>query len=268
MKNKIIFTGLIFAVFMVVVFTASAATTITLKVEKNGKGTISSDDGKINCGSDCKEIYYSGGSINLYATSAKGFAFDKWTGNACGDSIGVGISTSTEITIGQCQVSLYYKNNKTITAVAHFKKVSISSSSSKSSKSPSSKSYSSKSSKSSASSTPLTYTLKINKSGKGYVSDEYGRITCGMDCKEEYVAGSKIASSVKLRAVPNGGYVFKKFAPEKECTSVYSDGFGFNDNGNLFVGQAFAYEPAENVVCVTTMDKNKTITAVFEKIKK
>ena len=65
-------------------------------------------------------------------------------------------------------------------------------------------------------------------------------------------------------AVPNGGYVFEKFSPEKECSSVYSGGFGLNDN--KLTKQAFAYGPAENVICVTTMNKNKTITAVFKKI--
>lgn len=247
MNKKIIFVGLVFVLFASVIFTANAATKVSLKVQKQGNGVITSDDGKINCGKDCSEVYYSGGSIYLYATSAKGFAFDKWTGTACGDSIGIGISTSTEVTIGQCQVSLNYNKNKTITAVAHFKKTSGSSSS--------------KSSSSSATTTKI-YILNVNKSGKGYVSVEDNRIACGKDCKGEYKGGD----TVKLRAVPDGGYVFKKFMPEKECSSVYSDGFGFNDN--KLIKQVFAYGAAENVVCVTTMNKNKTITAVFEKIKK
>jgi len=137
------------------------------------------------------------------------------------------------------------------------------SSSSRSSKSSSSKLSSSKSSRSSATTTK-SYTLKINKSGKGYVSDEDKRIDCGTNCKEEYVAGSKSGDRVKLTAVPDGGYVFEKFTPAKECSSVYSGGFGLNDN--KLIKQALAYGPGENVVCVTTMNKNKTITAVFKKI--
>ena len=273
MKNKkIIFAGLSLAVFMGVVFSANAAKQVTLKVEKNSKGTVTSDDGKINCGSDCKEIYYSGGSINLYAKPANGFTFDNWTGNACGDAIGMGISTSTSGAMGSCQVSLYYNSNKTITATAHFKKISgTGSSSSKSSKSSSSKSSKSSSSKSSSSrfsssksssssaTSTSTYTLKINKSGKGYVSDG-GNLACGTKCQDKYLAGAE----VKLTAVPDGGYVFEKFSPEKECSSVYSGGFGFNDK--QWIKQTFAYGPAENVVCVTTMNKNKTITAIFKKI--
>src|SRR3989344_3615529 len=136
-----------------------------------------------------------------------------------------------------------------------------------SSKSSSSKASSSKSSKSSATTTNTTsksYLLKINKSGKGYVSDEDKRIDCGTNCKAEYVAGSKSGDRVKLTAVPDAGYVFEKFTPAKECLSVYSGGFGLNDN--KLIKQALAYGPGENVVCVTTMNKNKTITAVFKKI--
>ena len=110
------------AVFMTVVFSANAATKVTLIVEKTGKGTITSSDGKINCGTVCRVVAYSGGSIDLYATPAKDFTFDKWTGNACGDAVGTGISTSTSGAMGMCQVSLYYNSNKTIKAVAHFKK--------------------------------------------------------------------------------------------------------------------------------------------------
>ena len=399
MNKKIIFAGLSLAVFMAVVFSASAATKVTLKVEKNGKGTVTSNDGKINCGSDCKEVYSSGGSVVLTATPAEGFTFDKWTGNACLDT---GYEYK-DVTIGHCTVSLEGKS-KTLTAKAHFKKVpSSSSSSSKSSKSSSSKSSkssssskssvsatattptikvvspnggevwkagttknivfkgnlmnepvtitifnsgssdsegglasvgiigdsvtssngkkstfswpipttteqrndykisirytnnskdpnailydesdktftiknkanttssksaSSKSSKSSSSkssksstTSASTYTLKINKSGKGRVSDG-GRLNCGTICKETYWAGAE----VKLTAVPDGGYVFEKFSPEKECSSVYPDGLGVNDK--QWIKQALAYVAGENVVCVTTMNKNKTITAVFKK---
>ena len=430
MKNKkIIFAGFVFAVFFAVALSANSANAgfwdwfkdgsdntaavakaakIALGVEKNGKGTVTSDDGKINCGRDCKEVYYSGGSVVLTATPAEGFIFDKWTGNTCLDK---GYEYK-DVTIGHCTVSLKGKS-KNLTAKAHFKKISegsgggggggattgtatdapspksrkgdssssilkdnesannttptikvvspnggevwkagtkknivfkgnlikekvylnlewggsgggnvfigesitsgnsknstyswtipatteqrndykisarypnfvpndtvpaviIDSSdktftiksnfspfSSKSSKSSSSRSSkSSSSSKSSATST-YTYTLKINKSGKGYVSVEDNRIACGTDCEGEYKDGD----TVKLRAVPDGGYVFDRFSPGKECSSVYSGGFGLNDN--KLTKQAFAYGPAENVVCVTTMNKNKTITAVFKKI--
>lgn len=192
---------------------ASKTKQYTLSVSKSGSGVVTSDDGKINCGSDCKEIYYSGGSINLYATSAKGFAFDKWTGNACRNSIGVGISTSTETTIGQCQVSLYYNENKTITAKAHFKKISSSSSSSKSS---SFKSYSSKSSISSAEATSTTATIKV-------VSPNGGEV---------WIAGTKKNISFKgnLRAIVDiylewsGGslYIGESIISDKSKTSTYS----------------------------------------------
>ena len=59
---------------------------------------------------------------------------------------------------------------------------------------------------------------------------------------------------------------FERFAPERECSSIYSGGFGVNDN--KLTKQAFAYGPAENVVCVTIMNKNKGIAAHFKKISK
>ena len=371
------------------------AAKIALRVEKNGKGTVTSDDGKINCGRDCKEVYSFGGSaVSLTATPTEGFTFDKWTGNMCDESnTNRSVSKSTGITKGYCRVSFGGKS-QIMTTTAHFKKFSSSSSSSKSSSSKSSSSRSSKSSSSSKSSTitptikvvspnggevwrtgtkkninfkgnlkaivdisiewggessytgayigesvtldkgkissyswtipatleerndyrirvnykggqgsdlsdktftiknassssssksskssksrsskssssskssatsTYTYTLKINKSGKGYVSDgsEKRGIDCGTDCSEKYWDGAE----VKLTAVPNGGYVFEKFTPGKECSSIYSGGFGLNDN--KLIKQAFAYGPAENVICVTTMNKNKTITAVFKKI--
>lgn len=208
---------------MAVVFTANAATKTTLKVEKNGKGTVASNDGKINCGSDCKEVYYSSGSIHLYATSAKGFTFDKWAGNACGDSVGVGISTSTEITIGQCQVSLYYNKNKTITAVAHFKKISgASSSSSKSSKSFSSKSYSSKSSSSSSVPKPtkeiilqlLKDSLFDSKCSSERVAGEYG--SCMIDI-------SKTDNKWIITAIYDGLYDDSIKAIKIRATVTYQD---------------------------------------------
>lgn len=265
-NKKIIFAGLVFAVFFAVALSANSvnaafwdwfragddnvaavakATKVSLNVQKQGKGVITSDDGKINCGTDCKEVYFSGGSIHLYATSAKGFAFDKWTGNACGDSIGIGISTSTEITIGQCQVPLNYNKNKILTAKAYFKKISkeiddwnTPSTATDGTATDNGNTSSAYAGRSSAAS---SYTLKVNKSGgKGNVSDG-GRLNCGRVCVEKYWPSSE----VKLRAVPDGGYVFKNFTPEKECASSY---------GNHY-----------EAYCVTTMDKNKIITVVFKK---
>ena len=139
-----------------------------------------------------------------------------------------------------------------------FQKISGTGSSSSKSKSSSSRSSkSSSSSKSSATST-YTYTLKINKSGKGYVSDG-GNLACGTKCQDKYWAGAE----VKLTAVPDGGYVFEKFTPGKECSAIYSGGFGFNDN--KLIKQAFAYGPAENVVCVTTMNKKQNHYGDFQK---
>ena len=84
--------------------------------------------------------------------------------------------------------------------------------------------------------------LKINKSGKGHVSDG-GRLNCGANCKETYWAGAE----VKLTAVPNGGYALEKFTPEKRMLSIYSGGFGLNDN--KLIKQAFATDRLKRHLC-------------------
>ena len=143
---------------------------------------------------------------------------------------------------------IYDESDKTFT----IKNASSSSLKSKSSSSRSSKSSSSKSSRSSATTTK-SYLLKIIKSGEGSVTDEQRQIVCGTGCKRDsgsYIAGSE----VKLTAVPNGGYVFEKFAPEKECPIVGKGGMGGDAGTDTYT------------VCQTIMNKSKTITAHFKKI--
>ena len=265
MKNKkIIFAGLSFAVFMAVVFSANAATTTpTIKV-------VSPNGGEVWKAGTTKNIVFKGNLMNEPVDILL-----NWSGNSMliGDIVTSERKNHTypwaiPATLEQrndYKVLVYYRNviynnnnikdesDKTFTI-----KNKANTTSSKSASSKSSKSSSSKSSKSSAASTS-TYMLKINKSGKGNVSDG-DRLNCGTNCKETYLAGTE----PKLTAVPDGGYVFEKFSPEKECSSIYPDGLGVNDK--QWIKQTFAYVAGENVVCVTTMNKNKTITAVFKKI--
>jgi len=53
-----------------------------LTVSKTGDGTIISDDGSINCGTDCNENYASGTQVVLTAKPATGSIFKEW-GRAC-----------------------------------------------------------------------------------------------------------------------------------------------------------------------------------------
>ncbi len=72
----------------------------TLTVTDVGLGTVTSNDGHINCGSNCTYNYNSGDQVTLTATAASGWAFSGWSG-AC---------TGT----GQCQ--LIMNQNVSVTA--------------------------------------------------------------------------------------------------------------------------------------------------------
>jgi len=57
----------------------------TLSVDKagTGSGTITSSDGKINCGSDCVAIYNAGAGVTLTAEEDPGSIFVGWSGGGC-----------------------------------------------------------------------------------------------------------------------------------------------------------------------------------------
>jgi len=294
MKNKkIIFAGMVVSAFVAVVLSANSAkasfwdlfkagddntaavasaatTTPTIKV-------VSPNGGEVWKAGTKKNIVFKGNlikepvTIAIQKPNSEGLVIG-WSitsGNGKTSTYSWDIPTTIEQR-NDYRIAIRYTNNpasnpnsavsdesdKTFT-IKSASSSSSKSSSSRSSKSSSSKSSSSKSSRSSA--TTTAYTLTVFKSGNGFISDG-GRINCGAVCREKYWPGSE----VKLTATPDGGYVFERFVPERECSSIYSGGFGFNDN--KLTKQAFAYGPAENVVCVTIMNKNKGIAAHFKKI--
>ena len=53
---------------------------LTANSAGTGAGTITSDDGKIDCVSDCSDIYIGGSEITLFATPYKGSTFSGWSG--------------------------------------------------------------------------------------------------------------------------------------------------------------------------------------------
>lgn len=65
---------------------------LTILKAGTGSGTVTSEDGKVSCGSDCEEIYTHGTSVTLTATPDTGFAFAGWSGSGC---TGTGTCTVT-----------------------------------------------------------------------------------------------------------------------------------------------------------------------------
>ena len=93
--------------------TASSQVAITptfgLTVNKagTGSGIVFSNDGKINCGNDCSELYPSGAVVNLTASANGGSTFVEWSG-ACNGP-------------GSCQVSM----NEARTVTAAFRRENV-----------------------------------------------------------------------------------------------------------------------------------------------
>ena len=74
-----------------------------LAISKSGLGLVTSDDGKINCGNQCKAPYSANSKIVLKAEAGDNYKFEKW--NGC-----------DKISNGQCQTTL----NKSKIVVAKF----------------------------------------------------------------------------------------------------------------------------------------------------
>ena len=60
--------------------TAIATNTLTVNKTGNGSGTVTSDDGRITCGTTCSASYTSGSTVVLTATPASGSIFTGWSG--------------------------------------------------------------------------------------------------------------------------------------------------------------------------------------------
>ena len=60
--------------------------TLTVKKAGSGNGTVTSIDGKINCGTDCSEMYVQETMVSLTPAPASGSTFAGWSGDAdCSD---------------------------------------------------------------------------------------------------------------------------------------------------------------------------------------
>jgi hypothetical protein len=83
---------------------------LTVKVEGDAAGTVTSSPAGINCGSDCSEIYEFGTGVTLTATPSGGAAFAGWSGACTGSS-----STCTLEMNGPKSVTATFTNKPVLT---------------------------------------------------------------------------------------------------------------------------------------------------------
>ena len=87
-------------------FTQNGATE-TLTVSSTGSGTVTSNDGYINCGGSCTHIYANGTTVTLTAAPSSGWSFNTWEDlglNPCN----VTMTSSAAITAAFSQIPLNY----------------------------------------------------------------------------------------------------------------------------------------------------------------
>jgi uncharacterized repeat protein (TIGR02543 family) len=76
-----------------------ATYTLTILKSGSGTGTVTSDDGAINCGSVCSQTYTSGTLINLTATPDANSGFENWSGDIYATAPTVPVIISGDMTI-------------------------------------------------------------------------------------------------------------------------------------------------------------------------
>jgi len=208
-----------------------------LTVTPSGSGTVTSNDGYINCGSTCNHTYSSGTSVTLNASPASGWSFSGWSG-ACngGGSCTVAMSTAQAVSATFTQNAPTYA--LTVTPSANGKVTSTdgyincgstcnhtysSGSSVTLNASPASGwSFSgwsgacngggsctvamstARAVSANFTQNASTYALTVTASGSGTVTSTDGYINCGNTCNHTYSSGT----SVTLNASPASGWSF------------------------------------------------------------
>ena len=102
--NRAVYVFIVAAIlYMAVVLSAQPAADPPLKVMKMGlgSGTVTSADGRINCGVDCDENYAGTDTVVLTATAAAGSTFAGWDVDQDGDT-----STTPDCTVNPCTLSM------------------------------------------------------------------------------------------------------------------------------------------------------------------
>ena len=244
-------------------FILNTSLSYLLSVSKSGSGsgTVTSDDGHINCGATCSYSYLGGTSVTLTAKPVQGSALAGWNGcdqvqgyvcvvtmNSARNvtatfSPGYLLSVSTvgngSITSGDDLIncgavcSAYFAVGSTVTLTAKPAQGFAFSAWSGCDQTRANVCTVAMNSPRGVTAYFLpTYALSVSKTGSGTVSSVDGHINCGSICSYSYIQGAQAT----LSAIPAPGYTFKSWAG---CNNV---------NGSY---------------CSVTMSSAKNVTASF-----
>ena len=179
-----------------------------IKISKTAGGTVTSSDGKINCGLTCDASYSEKVEVTLTAKADTGYQFSGWVNSKECD-----ISSTNADGSGECKVTM----TKGKTLRANFKKASASSSSS--------------------SSAAGTFMLKISKPMGGSITsvDSDANADNSINCSTLYGGCSASYSKdteITLTAAPESGYMFDGSRGWKGVSCSSDGGEGLNNIAN------------------------------------
>jgi len=84
---------------------ASSAKTATLRVTREGLGTVLEAGGRIDCGNRCSSDFIDGTAVDLEARAAPGYRFDGWAGACAG-----GTPTCSVLVSGLVEVMAHFSS--------------------------------------------------------------------------------------------------------------------------------------------------------------
>ena len=245
--------------------------TVSKKAINKGAGTVTSEDGNINCGATCSHKFYCGARVNLTATPSAGSTFTGWSGGGCSGTDactitmakattvkatftgpakltvtkaafkgGAGTVTSEDGDIDcgpKCKASYQIGSEVTLTATPSSGSTFRGWSGGGCTGTGTCAITMAKATTVKATFTgpaKLTVTKTAFKGGAGTVTSEDGDIDCGPKCKASY----QIGSEVTLTATPSSGSTFR----------------GWSGGGCTGTG-----------TCALTINKATTVKATFRK---
>jgi Divergent InlB B-repeat domain len=155
--------------------TAANVVVPSVTVTRSGSGTVTSKDGRINCGSACSALYPSGATTTLIASNGGGVKFTGWTGACSGTSSNCTVLVDAHLNVGATFSASTTTTTPTTTT--------------------------SPTTTPTATKTSLV-TLSVGLSNKGTVTSDNGAINCpNGTCSAKFPVGT----TVTLTAVPTAG---------------------------------------------------------------